>query len=63
MCPGISPNLMGVMHLLVGINNNDYNRGTKGFEEKNLSLQFEKDGRVPEKFEQGDELGVLSLSS
>ena len=28
-----------------------------------MSLQFEKDGRVPEKFEQGDELGVLSLSS
>ena len=31
MCPGIFPNLMGVM-LLVGINNNGYDRGTKGFE-------------------------------
>ena len=41
---------------------NGYNTGTNGFE-KNLSLQFEKDGRVPEKFEQGDELSVLSLSS
>ena len=55
---------MRVMHLLVGINyKQQYNRGTKGFEEKNLSLKFEKDGRVPKKFEQGDELSVLSLSS
>ena len=41
---------------------NGYNTGTNGFE-KNLSLQFEKDGRVPEKFKHGDELSVLSLSS